>query len=69
MLVAGGLVEAEAYGRCRALDGFTLGASTAGEIVGLVGPNGAGKTTFVEVITGLVPARTRAASRSAAWTR
>jgi ABC-2 type transport system ATP-binding protein len=40
------------YGRCVALDGFSL-AADAGEIVGLVGHNGAGKTTFVEIVTGL----------------
>jgi len=51
ILEASGLVKA--YGRQRALDGFTLEVA-AGEIVGLVGRNGAGKTTFVEVVAGLV---------------
>jgi ABC-type multidrug transport system ATPase subunit len=51
ILEASGLVKA--YGRQRALDGFTLDVA-AGEIVGLVGRNGAGKTTFVEVVAGLV---------------
>jgi ABC-type multidrug transport system ATPase subunit len=51
ILEASGLVKA--YGRQRALDGFTLGVA-AGEVVGLVGRNGAGKTTFVEVVAGLV---------------
>ncbi len=48
---ARGLVKA--YGKQRALDGFTLRVA-AGEIAGLVGRNGAGKTTFVEVTAGLV---------------
>jgi ABC-2 type transport system ATP-binding protein len=51
ILEASGLIKA--YGRQRALDGFTLGVA-AGEVVGLVGRNGAGKTTFVEVVAGLV---------------
>jgi ABC-2 type transport system ATP-binding protein len=53
--MAGALVAHElvkAYGRTRALDGFSL-AVQAGEIAGLVGHNGAGKTTFVEVASGL----------------
>jgi ABC-2 type transport system ATP-binding protein len=51
VLAVEGLVKT--YGRCRALDHFTLRVA-AGEIVGLVGPNGAGKTTLVEVVTCLI---------------
>ncbi len=43
------------YGRCRALDGFTLSVPH-GSILGLVGPNGAGKTTWMMVVAGFIRA-------------
>ena len=41
------------YGKCRALDGFTLDVPE-GCVMGLVGPNGAGKTTWMMAVAGLV---------------
>ncbi len=39
------------YGRCQALDGFSL-SIPAGSITGLVGRNGAGKTTWMMCVAG-----------------
>lgn len=41
------------YGKCRALDGFSL-AIPRGCVLGLVGPNGAGKTTWMMSVAKLV---------------
>ena len=43
------------YGKCRALDGFTLDVPS-GCVMGLVGPNGAGKTTWMMTVAGLLRA-------------
>ena len=43
----------KSYGKCRALDGFSL-AIPRGCVLGLVGPNGAGKTTWMMSVAKLV---------------
>ena len=55
----------KSFGERVAVDGvgFHIGA---GETYGLLGPNGAGKTTTISMICGLLRARRRRASSSAA---
>ena len=56
------------FGDTLAVDGIDL-TVPAGTFYGVVGPNGAGKTTTLSMIAGPAAARSRAASRCAAWTR
>lgn len=45
------------YGKYDVLKGISLGAKN-GEIVGILGPNGAGKSTLINIMAGILKART-----------